>query len=78
MNIAEAAKRLSIAEAAKRLGMSQEMLRLWIQHGTCPFGEGIKKYTRWNYYICETRLNAWISGKDIKSATCSEGSALSD
>lgn len=69
---------MNIAEAAKKLGMTQETLRLWIINGTCPFGISVKKYTRNRFYINETRLNAWISGKDIKSATGSEGSALSD
>lgn len=74
----EAAKKLTIADTAKRLGMSQQSLRLWIQSDTCPFAKGTKRFTKWNYHIFETRLNAWINGEDIKSATGSEGSALSD
>lgn len=66
-------------EAANKLGMSKQSLRLWIISGKCPFGIATKKYTRWNYKIFTNRLEAFINADDMKkSATCSEGSALSD
>lgn len=70
---------MNIAEAAEKLGMSKQSLRLWIASGKCPFGIATKKYTKNNYKIFTNRLEAFLNADDMKkSATCSEGSALSD
>ncbi len=56
---------MTVTDAAELLGMSKQTLRLWIISGKCPFGTAVKKYTRYTYYINETRLKVWINGEDI-------------
>ncbi len=56
--------RITIKEAAGRLQLPEQTLRLWIQNGTCPFGDiviqrggGRKKNT---YYINTAKLNKYL------------------
>lgn len=59
-------KRISIKEASKLLGMEPQTLRLWLRHGTCPFGnafQGKGKY--FIYYINAIALENYLQKGNI-------------
>jgi len=60
--------RVKIKEAAELLGVSQQFIRSGMQTGRLPIGTAVKMSTKWTYYINRDRLNAYLEGRDIKSA----------
>ena len=58
-----------INEAVQVLNMGVDLLRAWIQMGTCPFGEYIKPENneRGAYYIHPNRLRIYNEGLDMYS-----------
>lgn len=54
---------MTIPEAAKQLRLSEQLIRVWIQNKTCPFGYIIRDGKRKTYFINETELKKFISGE---------------
>ena len=54
---------MTVPEAAKKLNLSEQLLRVWIQNGTCPFGVILRSSKRKTYYIQEDRMKAWCEGR---------------
>ena len=53
---------MKLAEAAAQLRLSPQLVRLWIQNGTCPFGMIIRDGERRTYLINEAALKKFIEG----------------
>ena len=54
---------MTIPEAAKQLRLSEQLIRVWIQNGTCPFGYIIRAGQRKTYFINEQALRKFIAGE---------------
>lgn len=57
---------MTIKEAAKQLRLSDQLVRVWIQNGTCPFGYVIREGSRRTYFINEAELKKFINGENTK------------
>ena len=59
---------MTVTEASKELNLSPQLLRCWIQSGTCEFGFIVrpkaKQTGRNSYYVCEERMKAWMRGNN--------------
>lgn len=59
---------MTIQQVAKQLRLSEQLVRVWIQNGSCPFGYVIrakdKRNGRNTYYINEQALKNFIEGKE--------------
>ena len=59
---------MTISEASKKLNLSEQLLRCWIQSGSCEFGYIIRpkasRTGRNTYYINEQALKDFIEGKN--------------
>ena len=53
---------MTLPQAAKQLRLSDQLLRVWIQNGTCPFGLIIREGQRKTYLINEAALRRFIEG----------------
>lgn len=54
-----------VSDAAKELGMNVQCLRLALQQNLFNFGVAVKtSEKRYVYYINETRLRAYLEGRD--------------
>ena len=53
---------MTLPQAARQLRLSDQLLRVWIQNGTCPFGMIIRKGQRRTYLINEAALKRFIEG----------------
>jgi hypothetical protein len=57
--------RLLVSDAAKELGMNVQCLRLALQQNLFDFGVAVRtSEKRYVYYINETRLKAYLEGRD--------------
>ena len=56
---------MTLPQAARQLRLSDQLLRVWIQNGTCPFGLIIREGQRKTYLINEAALKRFIEG-DIR------------
>lgn len=54
---------MTIKQAAQQLRLSDQLLRIWIQNKTCPFGYVIREGSRRTYYINEAELKKFINGE---------------
>lgn len=54
---------MTVAEAANQLRLSQQLIRVWIQNGTCPFGYVIRDGKRKTYLINDAALKRFIEGE---------------
>lgn len=54
---------MTIKEAAQQLRLSDQLVRVWIQNGTCPFGYIIRDGSRRTYFINEAQLRQFIEGE---------------
>ena len=55
---------MNIKQASSLLNIPEQSLRLWLRSGHCPFGDAFQGTGKaFRYYICEERLNAYITGK---------------
>lgn len=55
---------MTIPQAAEKLNLSPQLLRIWIQKGTCPFGYVVNESKQHRaYYINEERMKLWIEGR---------------
>jgi hypothetical protein len=54
---------MTVPEASKQLRLSEQLIRVWIQTGTCPFGYIIRAGQRKTYYINEAELKRFIAGE---------------
>lgn len=54
---------MTIPQASKQLNLSPQLIRVWIQNGTCPFGYVVRQGERNTYLINEERMKLWIEGK---------------
>ena len=57
---------MTVPQAAKQLRLSEQLLRVWIQHGSCSFGYIIREGNRKTYYINEAELRQFINGESTK------------
>ena len=55
---------MTIKQAAQQLRLSEQLVRVWIQNGTCPFGYIVRPGDRKTYYINEQALKNFIEGKN--------------
>lgn len=55
---------MTINQAAKQLRLSDQLVRVWIQNGTCPFGYIIRQGSRRTYFINEQALKRFIEGEN--------------
>lgn len=53
---------MTLPQAARQLRLSDQLLRVWIQNGTCPFGLIIREGQRKTYLINEAALRRFIEG----------------
>lgn len=53
---------MTIPQASKQLNLSPQLLRVWIQNGTCPFGYIVRQGERNTYLISEALMKKWIEG----------------
>lgn len=58
---------MTIKEAAQQLRLSEQLVRVWIQNGTCTFGYIIRDGERKTYYINEAELKRFISGESANA-----------
>ena len=56
-------EKMTLPQAAAKLDISQQLLRLWIQNGTCPFGLIVNEGVRKTYLINSAALNKYINGE---------------
>ena len=54
---------MTIKQAAQQLKLSDQLIRVWIQNGTCPFGYIVRNGDRKTYYINEAELRQFINGR---------------
>lgn len=54
---------MTIKQAAQQLRLSEQLVRVWCQNGTCPFGYVIRLGERNTYYINEAELKRFINGE---------------
>ena len=54
---------MNIKQAAQQLRLSEQLVRVWIQNGTCPFGYIIRAGQRKTYFINEAELKRFIAGE---------------
>jgi excisionase family DNA binding protein len=57
---------MTIKQAAQQLRLSEQLVRVWIQNGTCPFGYIVRPGDRKTYYINEAELKKFINGESTK------------
>ena len=59
---------LGLDKAAPLIGLDRKTVMSWIRSGTCPFGAYIRDdgQKRGHYYINRTRLEAYLSGEDMR------------
>lgn len=59
---------IPLNEAAPLLGMDRKTLMAWIRMKICPFGAYIREEGQkaGHYYINRTRLEAYLSGEDMR------------
>lgn len=61
---------MTIPEALAKypVQLSAQLIRCWINHGTCPFGYVIReradRYGRNSYYINEQQLRQFLNGEN--------------
>ena len=55
---------MTIKQAAQQLRLSEQLIRVWIQNGTCPFGYIIRAGQRKTYYVNESELRKFINGEN--------------
>lgn len=68
-----------VSDAAKALGMNTQCLRLALQQQLFDFGVAVKtSEKRYVYYINETRLKAYLEGRDYGSKKSSDSTIGSD
>lgn len=62
-----------VSDAAKALGMNTQCLRLALQQQLFDFGVAVKtSEKRYVYYINETRLKAYLEGRDYRTKTIND------
>ena len=54
---------MTLPEAAKKLNLSEQLLRVWIQNKTCPFGLVVRDGKRKTYLINEAAFKRFINGE---------------
>lgn len=54
---------MTIKDVAKQLRMSEQLIRVWIQNNTCPFGLVIREGKRKTYLINEAAFKRFINGE---------------
>ena len=54
---------MTVPQAAQQLNLSSQLLRVWIQNGTCPFGLIIRKGQRNTYLINDNAFKKFKEGK---------------
>ena len=52
---------MTIQDVARKLKMSEQLIRVWIQNGTCPFGLVIRDGKRKTYLINEAAFKRFIA-----------------
>lgn len=54
---------MTVKQAAQQLRLSEQLVRVWIQNGTCPFGYIIRDGSRRTYFVNEAELKRFINGE---------------
>lgn len=57
---------MTIKQAAQQLNLSEQLIRVWIQNGTCPFGYIVRHGERNTYFVNEAELKKFINGESTK------------
>ena len=59
---------MTIPQALEKYPMqlSAQLIRCWIQNGTCKFGYIIREGNRNTYYINEAELRSFLNGESAK------------
>lgn len=57
---------MTIKQAAQQLNLSEQLIRVWIQNGTCPFGYIVRPGERNTYFVNEAELKKFINGESTK------------
>lgn len=55
---------MTIKQAAQQLRLSEQLVRVWIQNKTCPFGYIIRDGSRRTYFVNEAELKKFINGEN--------------